>query len=82
MNFSFFVHRFFYENLEKFISQMGTALWVFGTSQKVKKLQTYYRGIYGPLTKCQDQSDSTVEQQVTLEQQVNIDQQNEFNFDR
>ena len=37
MDFSFFVHKFLKENLRKFISQMGTALWVYGTLYKFKK---------------------------------------------
>ena len=39
MDFSFSVHRFLKENLRKFISQMGTALWVYEILYMVKKVK-------------------------------------------
>ena len=51
MDFSFFVHRFFWENLRKFISLMGNALWVYGTLYKVKKATNFLYGEMWPANK-------------------------------
>ena len=44
MDFSFFAHRFFKENLRNFFSQMPNALGICGTMYKVKKEENLFLG--------------------------------------
>ena len=68
MDFSFFVHRFFQENLRNFFSQMRNALWVYGTGQHRRK------NIFGQniasFPECWDQSEATVSKSKFHVQQI------------
>ena len=52
MDFSFFIHRFFKENLRKFILEWGLLYGHMELYARPKKQQTYFGGRYGPITNC------------------------------